>query len=381
MTIASTSGSDPRWKTIRDQLRTELAQYSYGSRFYTIAEICRTFEVSSITAIRSLNELANEGLIEKIPRKGHVVRQMPQQEKVCVRLVLPATKDLPHGDVGREPVIQRTVTGITQAAQQHGVEFQTISESHLPGLFPRAGEPCGFLVRRLVSHHTLRFLRAHNLPHVLIDPFLGHKGKPHAALDRLQAGYIAGQHLIALGHKRIAWITGPISSPNFRQRLKGYRHALREAGIPFRWSLIKESGPQERHRDEDMLDELLVMPKPPTAIIAGDDSRAIHILEACRRRGIAVPDEISILGYPNYPESCLTDPPLSVVDGCYESVGEAGLKLLLEQISQQAEPGTQRTMIEPTLIPRSSTAPPCQRHDRSINRADGASQPQEPVAT
>lgn len=344
----------PRWKVIFDQVQGELSNFAYGSPFYSIADICDKFNVSRITAIRVLNELAARNLIEKLPSKGNVVRLVSQA--VSIRLIIPSGLRRDYATI--DPVDRRLVEGIYAAARTGTCDFDTIRENHLQDLFPRLGSTFGFLVPRLVSRATREFLKAHQLPYVLVDPFEHYKTSNHARVDRIAAGYLATRHLLDLGHRRIAWITGVTSLPNFRDRLKGYRNALREAQIPFKWSYIVETIGLNPEQDHDALDKLLGLRRPPTAIILGDDTRGVHIANACRARGIRVPQELSLLGYPNSPETSLTTPPLSVIDANYESVGRSAVTMLLSLMSSPEPAAPVHRVIEPQLVLRGSTAPP-----------------------
>jgi DNA-binding LacI/PurR family transcriptional regulator len=356
--------ASPRWKEILDQVQTELPSYAYGSEFYTITEICDRFRVSRITAIRVLNELASKNLIQKLPGKGNVVRLM--STTASVRLIVPSASRRDY--LSFDPVNRRTIEGITTAAKARGLDFDTISEAHLTSLFPRANASFGFLVPKPVSRETRQFLRANNLPHVLVDPWEHYKSVGHARIDRFAAGYIATRHLLDLGHRRIAWITGPISSPNFRSRLTGYRAALKEEKIPFVWSLITETTGMDAEQDYDALTQLLGLHRPPTAIILGDDSRGVHVLAACHKAGIRVPEDLSLVGYPNNSEARLTNPPLTVIDAMFERVGEASVKRLLDLIATPGlEPAVAQTVVEPQLIVRGSTAPVATRRGRRAN--------------
>lgn len=372
---AAKTASVPHWKMIYDWLRAEVGKYEYGDDFYTVRDICQRFGVSSITAVRSLNELAGQGLIEKIQGKGNVVRRVPRQASLWLLTAAAYQKDAAVIDSIRG----RLIEGIRAATRQQGVELGTINESHLRGLFPRGGTPNGFLLVRPYSADVRDFIRDHRLPHVLVDPIDDYKGWPHARLDRFRAGYLATRHLLGLGHRRIAWITGLVSQQNFRDRIRGYRKALREAGIAFKWDLVAEvdtlpDGTLSAEALELALDRLVGLRRPPTALIMGDDSRAIRILDACRRRGIQVPGGLSVVGYPNSSESALTDPPLTVVDGRYEKVGESAVQLLLEQMFHQADSSGQAVRVRPALVERASTgpAPDRRRQGVSVARAGGA---------
>jgi DNA-binding LacI/PurR family transcriptional regulator len=359
--------ASPRWKEILDQVQTELPNYAYGSEFYTITEICDRFHVSRITAIRVLNELASKNLIQKLPGKGNVVRLMPTS--ASVRLIIPTASRRDY--LSFDPVNRRLIEGITTATRAGGLDFDTISEAHLTSLFPRANASFGFLVPKPVSRETRQFLRANNLPHVLVDPWEHYKTVSHARIDRFAAGYVATRHLLDLGHRRIGWITGPISSPNFRSRLAGYRSALKEEKIPFVWSLITETTGMDAEQDSEALTQLLALHRPPTAIILGDDSRGVHVLAACHKAGIRVPEDLSLVGYPNNSEARLTNPPLTVIDAMFERVGEESVKRLMDLIaSPDLDPAVAQTVIEPKLIVRGSTAPaPARRTSRNTHHS------------
>lgn len=356
-----TAGSEPRWMAIRERLRAELATREYGSQFHSISDVCDKFNVSRITAIRVLNELAQEGLIEKIPRKGNVVRRIspdvaPGPTRLAVRLVTPAFSR--QNQIMLDPVARRLFEGVTAATRASGIDFNVISETHLQSLFPHRERNFAFLVLRELSIESLRFLARHDLPHVVVDPLERVPKVGHAVLDRYKAGYLATRHLLELGHRRIAWITGPIHHRNFRMRLRGGRDALREAGIRFDWQLIRQTEGASPPENQAAFESLWSLPARPTAILAGDDTRAIHTLDACRRMGIQVPGDLSVLSYPNNPEAALTDPPLTAIDGQYEKVGEAALKLLLEQLLNRASGKPAVAVISPELVIRSSTAAP-----------------------
>jgi len=351
--MSRVAGRTTRWQEIREQLRAELPAFDYGSRFYTITDICAKFEVSTITARRVLTEMQNEGLVEKIQRRGTVVRQVSRALRI--RMLL-AAKVRPEQHT-LNPIYRRLIAGATQAAERQRADFDLISESNLETLFSRRDDVFGFLLPIGIASRSVDFLRERNLPFVFLDPQTTWAGLPHARANRIRAGYIATRHLLDLGHRRIAFIIGPISRRNFRDRLNGYRKALREAGIRFDWGLIEETSALHPDEGDSAMANLMGLKDPPTAVITGDDNRALLVLETCRRTGIRVPEDLSVVGFPNYPESSLTDPPLTVVDPRYELIAEAAMKLLFDQMLENADPLKQRVVIQPELVQRRSTGP------------------------
>lgn len=351
MPVDARTKPTPRWKEVFDDLLAELQGRRYGSDFYSIAEVCRKYEVSQITAIRVLNELATRGLIEKITGKGNIVRRV--EVSFPIWLVTPDAAPGSYG--GMDSGIRRRVEGVTRAARQLGLPFDFISESRLRQLFTRENGRAGFILPHQIARQTYRFLRRHRLPYVSLDAVEDLAAPPFARVDRVLAGRLATRHLLDLGHRRIAWITGLLCRRNFRDRVRGYRDTLREAGVPFRWSLIQETDSFDVTAVHTALGRLLDQRRPPTAVIMGNDSRAIDLLDACRKLKVDVPGRLSVVGYPNDAESRLTSPPLTVVDACFEKAGDAAVRLLTEQVLSGADPSSQRVWVEPELIVRGST--------------------------
>lgn len=349
----------PRWKAIFDELRSELAGYTYGSRFHTIAEVCQKFEVSTTTAIRVLNELSNAGLIEKIPNKGNVVRQV--NVAATVHLLVPSKARSDYLTV--EPIVRRLVQGLRSSAEQQSLNFHTLSEDFIENFQLQREAPYGFFLLARTRPATLAYLRKHHVPHVFLNERPTRRNTSNAHVNWTQSGYLAARHLIDLGHRRIAMLIGRIELRHFRERLKGFRAALREAGIAFRWSMVRQVVDPDHGREEvaTRFGELLEEPKRPTAIVAATDYCAIYLLEECQRRGLAVPGDLSIVGYPNHPESSLTSPALTVVDAQYEKVAQAAVGMLLERILNGENTPRQDVAIDPELVIRSSTAAPPKR--------------------
>lgn len=353
MTVDARIRPTPRWKMVFNDLQEELQTRRYGSDFYSIAEVCRKFEVSQITAIRVLNELASRHLIEKIAGKGNIVRRVDVSFPIWL-----VTPDAARGSYGgMDSGIRRRVEGVTRAAQQLGLPFDFISESRMEQLLTHEHGRAGFILPHQIARQTYRFLRDHRLPYVSLDAVETGATAPCARVDRVLAGRLATRHLLDLGHRRIAWITGLLCRRNFRDRVRGYRDALRAAGVPFRWSLIQETDTRDAPAVHAALRRILDHRHPPTAVIMGDDSRAIDVLDACRKLNVDVPGRLNVVGYPNDSESRLTSPPLTVVDACFEKVGEAAVRLLMEQVLSGADPKSQRVWVDPELIVRGSTGP------------------------
>lgn len=340
----------PRWKVIHDRLVQELPEFTYGSNFYTLDQICEKYDVSLITARRVLDELASQGLVEKIRKRGTVARGISQ--KLAVYMVQPSYARTDY--FSYNAIIRRQMAGVEEYARDHNITFHTISDSHLSSIFFQEDEKAGFILPQLTSIATIDFMSEQKWPFVLLDPISGWQGLPHARVNRRSVGYKATKFLLQHGHRRIAHVLGLLSERNSRDRLKGYKAALAKSNIRFDWSLVKETNSRE---DADHAMHLLMgLKKPPTAIVIGDDNRAIQILDVCRRMKIKVPEQLSLLSYPGMAVTALTQPSLSVIDARYEEVGSQTMQLLLQQMLEGADPKDQSVLVEPQLIERASTA-------------------------
>jgi LacI family transcriptional regulator len=160
------------------------------------------------------------------------------------------------------------------------------------------------------------------------------------------------RHLLGLGHRKIAHISGPTSHRDARERLLGYQNALAEFGIAFDPSLVIEGNYQER---AGLLatEQLLSRHTDVSAIFCANDQTAFGARLALHRRGIRVPEDISLLGFDDLFASSFTTPPLTTVRQPGEEMGMTAAKLVLSLLEQRP---LMLTPLNPTLIVRESTS-------------------------
>ncbi len=234
-----------------------------------------------------------------------------------------------RGDAARE----RSEVQMLVASRVDGLIVASVQPENSPGLF--AG------------------LRKQNVPFVLIDRFFPGRRFRAALVDDRAVGRLATEHLIGLGHRRIAHVSGPRLSPG-SLRLEGYREAMRRHRLPAPAHWIAagdfgiESGRAAMHR-------FLQRHPRPTAVFAANDPMAIGVLNACREAGLRVPADISVVGAGNIEGIHHPNPFLTTIDWPRTELGRAAAELLLEQI---ADPGSARADVRqfaPRLLARQST--------------------------
>ena len=193
-------------------------------------------------------------------------------------------------------------------------------------------------------------------PVVAVDPHAGPSGFPTVDADSLSGARLATEHLLSLGHRRIAMLAGRADLQSANLREQGYREALAVAGVPFVDSLVRVGG-----YDADLsalaAHELLAGPERPTAVFAANDVTAIATIEVALALGLRVPDDVSVVGFDNIPESALCVPPLTTVNQPIRTMGERAVEMLIQLIRGQPVERTHLTLAT-ELVVRGSTAPP-----------------------
>lgn len=172
-------------------------------------------------------------------------------------------------------------------------------------------------------------------------------------------------HLIALGHTRIAHLTGEPNAASSMQRHTAWEEALRKNGIDPRPEYCM-SGTYDGEMAEQGLRAVLALPEPPTAIIAGNDHIALRILSTAQTMGIRVPEDLSVIGFDNIATAERADPPLTTVCQPVHTIGETAARLLIDRIKQDNSSGEIvderltpiNLLLKPRLILRASTASP-----------------------
>ncbi|NUT49835.1 MAG: LacI family DNA-binding transcriptional regulator [Saccharothrix sp.] len=200
-------------------------------------------------------------------------------------------------------------------------------------------------------------LRSRGIPIVLMDP----TDEPtHQALavgtNNWNGGLSATRHLLELGHRRIATITGPSRMLSARARLDGYRAALDNAGVPVDPELIREGdfhiAEGRRHAAD-----LLRLPQPPTAIVACNDGTALGVYQAAHEAGLRVPHDLSVVGFDDLPSSQDMIPPLTTVRQPLRDMAAAATDMIVS-LARDEQPRQNRLMLATGLVVRDSTAPP-----------------------
>lgn len=219
-----------------------------------------------------------------------------------------------------------------------------IDETHLDGLIlsPPVTE----------ATHLLDALERRGVPYVRISPGCRPDTSFAAAMDDVAASCEITEHLIGLGHRRIGVIGGPANHSSAGERLQGFRHALAAADIAFRPDLAR-TGDYSFGSGRTAAAELLDLPERPTAIVACNDDMAAGAIAVAHERGVAVPGDLSIVGFDDSELAKAVWPPLTTICQPVRDLAYAATDLLL------APDGDARQVtLDYSVVVRASTAPP-----------------------
>jgi len=213
------------------------------------------------------------------------------------------------------------------------------------------------LIVPIVSDEFFTRLSERRTPFVIIGDDRSEPGFSIVDLDNIDAGRQMTEHLIGLGHKRIAMLRGHDDHRSSHLRAKGYIAALQEAGLPYDPALDIRGEYHFESGNERTLEVLERSPHVrPTALFCGDDRIALGALEALKTRGVRVPEEMSVVGINDSVEGALREVPLTTLRQPGHEIGETAVILLRAQITHEEDAG-RKVVLPGKIIVRATSGP------------------------
>ena len=206
-----------------------------------------------------------------------------------------------------------------------------------------------------LSEEGMRALADSGLPTVALYQNFVPEGMGAVNIDNRTGVIAAMDYLIGLGHRRIAFYA-PDNTFDFAERFAAYRAGLERGGLTYDPALRFTANYDYQHTTDAALAQWLALPQPPTAIVAGDDSAALPMLESIQARGLQAPQDISVVGFDDSP-AAIAPPGLTTVRQPAEDVGRLAAELLRCLIGGESA-DVCRIMLPTELVIRSTTGPP-----------------------
>ena len=350
-------------------------QWAAGRRLPSEAELMCDLQISRGTIRHALKNAQVEGLIERVPSKGTFVARTPAPSSLA-RVIGYVTSDF-LSDFQRQ-----LLRGAEEMARARGYRLLFSSSSqelHAEDKLLEqmlADRVSGLLVWPIVDDNPdrtlFRLAEVCKPPMVLMDRTVHGLNCDHVTSDNYAGAYAAVDHLIRLGHRRIAFLTHPLLQlSTISDRLRGYRQALHDAGmVPWEPWLIEareaETGEQYTLRlydtvatnfETEAIARRLREPQRPTAIFAMNDLTALLALRAATQIGLRVPRDLSVVGFDDMDLVRLLPVPLTTVAQDTMALGRRAAELLIERV--EGYDGPPRSEVLATALKvRSSTGPP-----------------------
>ena len=321
----------------------------------TIRDVAKHAGVSPATVSRVVNGLVGysdetrervETAVKSLSYEtDYLARGLKTRQTSVIGLLAPMVSDA---------LASQVMQGVEEEAQERGYAVMLgrtgAKSAYIAGYLRtlRTYRAAGVILISAVITPETRQLLGPNVP--IISVAISDKsGSPSVAIDDEQAAYDATRHLLRLGHRRIGLLTGdPASIYVAQPRKRGYLRAMTEAGctpVTATGSFFYESGAAG-------VDELLQQDPGLTAIFAMSDEMGAAVVNELQRRGLRVPEDVSVLGFDNTSTSLHVNPPLSTMAQPLEEMGRMAVKKLLR--SRDLGP----KIMPHRLIERGSTAPP-----------------------
>lgn len=200
---------------------------------------------------------------------------------------------------------------------------------------------------------ALRRLRDYGVPCVLISRNLPGSGLDYAGNDHRRGMFLATEHLISLGHRRIAMIGGNDRTSTGMERREGYQQALKAYGIDTDPTLLVPSK-VTRSDAADAIKTLIGRRRPPTACVCFNDVLAFGVMLGLRQLGLEAGRDFAVVGCDDLVEAALWTPALTTVRIQHRAMGEAAAQLLLDRIGDLAAP-RREVVLQPELVVRESS--------------------------
>lgn len=326
-----------------------------------IRDVAKRAGVSPITVSRVINnsKAVNSATRERVKRTIEELHYVPNTLAKSLRSKQTCLIALVLSDI-TNPFWTTIARGVEDTAAENGFHVILCNTDENP---EKEANYINILLQRWVDgiiiapttndKNRLVALKRHSLPCVLLDRRVdGFKCDIVVSNSREGARQIT-QHLIRLGHRRIAMVAGPSAISTAQERVEGYCQALRENDMPIEEGLITR-GSYKPDSGYELAKEVLAQVPRPTAIFAGNNFIALGALQALREAGLRIPEDVALVCFDDIPQASLISPSLTVVSQRAYEMGVAAARSLIERLTGKRSGRTREIILETDLIIRQS---------------------------
>ncbi|WP_041087466.1 LacI family DNA-binding transcriptional regulator [Jeotgalibacillus soli] len=324
-----------------------------------MSDVAKLAEVSNATVSRVLSSPENvreetrKRVLESIKELNYqpntIARSFRKMETKSILVIVPDVTNQFFSEVLR---------GIEQKAGENGYQVLLGNSNNdvekeydfLNQLRQRQADGMILLTARMKQEVIEEF--SEDFPVVLACEYKEGSSIPTVSIDNISGARKATEHLINLGHKRIAHLSGPMEVILSRDRLKGYHQAMLRNELETDSVLVQE-GDYSYEAGYNLMNKLCALEEPPTAVFAANDEMAIGAIKAAKENFFRVPEDIAVVGFDDIKISSIFEPSLTTVSQPKLEIGEKAMELLLKQMNFE-ELNRKQIVLEDKLILRQS---------------------------
>jgi DNA-binding LacI/PurR family transcriptional regulator len=325
----------------------------------SIVEIAKAAGVSHSTVSRALRHspLVSAYTGQRIRRLAQEMGYVPSaigrglamQSTRTIGLVVTSIAD---------PFVAEIVRGVEEQAMDHGYSLFLCQSGAQPQREVAAvtalheNRVAGVIVTSSrVGERYLPLLEQMQVPTILINNERAGQYVGFVAIDDIGGGRLATEYLLALGHRRIAYISGWPEAKSSADRLQGYSEALHSRGLAIHPDLVG-AGTGSTDGGYEAMQGLLRFRPRPTAIFCYNDMTAIGALRALHEEGVRVPAQVSVIGFDDIPMAAYATPPLTTIAQPKYEMGQLAMRMLLDRLSKEQQ--VQNVVLQGELVVRGS---------------------------
>ena len=330
----------------------------------TIKDIASQAGVSVAAVSKTLNEVPGIGfqtrkkIMEIAKRLNYHVnlnaRALVSTNPETIAIVVPQTSEFAFSN----PFYAEVIKGIARKVREYGwaLLFSFPGKGSYSKIFLQHLAAGIIVLANRLGDPQVKEAQMSGVPMVLIPGLVTRSKIPSVHVDNIDGAFKAGNHLVNIGHRRIAFIYGQLNFRDSVERLIGYRKALRKHNIPHFEELLLQSDFTQEGGYLGMK-KLLSLAQPPTAVLAINDLSALGALKAAKEMAWRVPETVSVVGFGDIPFATLSNPALTTVRQPFQELGYEAAGMLLNLISGKRL--VKRHLTLPVeLVVRDSTGPP-----------------------
>lgn len=330
-----------RYRAAKSLLRHKVlsGEVGHGQQLKPELELCRDTNLSRTTVRKAIADLVKEGLLVRFRGRGTFVNfnRSPVQKKLLALLVCQHTdvagaydvlirgaQDM-AGELGYQLILANSQndTGASLAQAVNLNEHKVAGTILVPVQTP---------LPEASNARIIHALRQAGQKVVMVDEFSDDDNVPSVCSQNREAMHELTQHLIARGHRRIAFLTSSRIEA-VREREEGFLSAMKEHGLSVPPEYFLEVGSRDPSRQGiQEMDVLMAMRTPPQAVVCLHDLIALNALRRCEERGWKVPEDVAIVGFDDLPGSATSKPPLTTVHQPLMETGRRAVEMLVRQL-------------------------------------------------